>query len=261
VDGAPADGSKDVPENGYVAPLPFAPPAFRVAPLNETEILGRSTYPPAETTGWRPVPLPNRGRSPRARRRVTVGIAVAVVASLVAIGTTLSSGADSRQTRSLSLPDTVDTYSQVTHLDGAQVSSLFAAAGGTFGGIGSDDLRGAVVGIYADVGDSEPNLLFVGFTAADSPRLGARLRAGSPDSLATAVLDGTPALRVDPGPFGGAMRCANIDLDGELATVGVWTDQDTLGIVLIVAAPPATMPSTPAETASVTRDFRAAAEH
>jgi hypothetical protein len=199
--------------------------------------------------------------SPRARRRVTVGIALAAVASLIAIGTTLSSGENARQARSLSLPETVDSYAQVTHLDGRQVETLFASAGGTFTGIASDDLRHAVVGIYANIGASDPNLLFVGFSAADSPRLGARLRAGSPDSLAAAVLGATPAQRVDPGPLGGAMRCANINLDGELATVGVWTDQDTLGIVLIVAAPPATMPSTPAETASVTRDFRAAAEH
>jgi hypothetical protein len=257
VDGASA-GSRD--EDGYVAPLPFAPPAFRVAPLNETEVLGASTYPPAEAA-WRPARAVQPGLSVRTRRRVTVGIALAVVASLIAIGTTLSSGTGSRQGRSLSLPVTVDTYSQVNHLDGAQVSSLFASVGGIFAGIVSDDLRHAVVGIYADVGDSAPNLLFVGFSAADSPALGARMRSRSPDSLAVAVLGGTPALRVDPGPLGGAMRCGDINLDGELATVGVWTDQDTLGIVLIVDSPPATMPATPAETASVTRDFRAAAEH
>jgi hypothetical protein len=264
------DGARGADGESYVAPPAFAPPAQRVAPLNETAVLGHTNYPNGP---YAPPPAPYAVRSPpvqrprHPRRRASVLISLGVITALITIGTVVFAGPGTRHARSLTLPDTVDHYTRVTTLTGARVRSLFAASGATFGAIGTHDLDRALVGVYANVGDSVPDLLFIGFTAHYSPAIGSQLHARPSGAVAEAVLAGagatTGAKPVDAGPMGGALRCATVAMDGEDAAVGVWADTDTLGIVLIVQSylsSNTTVPST-AETGSVTRDFRAAAEH
>ncbi len=70
---------------------------------------------------------------------------------------------------------------------------------------------------------------------------------------------GAPAAtEVDAGPLGGSLRCGKAHVDGLFASVGVWADSDTLGLVLLFD--PSLGPSTE-ETGAVTRAFRAQAEH
>jgi hypothetical protein len=269
-----------VDDSGYVPPPAFAPPSQRVPPLNETEVLGRTSYPytppayaygpPQPPVGWNHVP----GRQPphldvraRHRRNLSMLTSVAVIAALIAIGAVLLSGSGTTHPHSLSLPSSVDGYTKVRTLSGPQVNGMFSAGGGTFGVIPPADLAAARVGVYAEFSTDDPTMLFIGFTGQDSPSIGAQLRTGPASLVAEQILNGAGATtgpqQVDAGPLGGAMRCAIVDLDGEDASVGVWADDDTLGIVLIVGSTITTHTAAPttAHTSLVTRDFRAAAEH
>lgn len=254
----------DPDDQGYRPPPPFAPPAYRVPPLNEGAVLGATSYGPqsAPVPDIAPFPAYRYGRP---RRRPALLIAVSVIAALIAIVAALVSGGHPRHVRSLALPSSVDDYTRVTTLTGPRVRSLFTAAPAAFAGIASDDLAHAIVGVYQDDADLHPSMLFIGFTAHDSPSLGAQLRHSSADTIAARVLGGAGAtstvLSVDAGPLGGALRCATVDLDGAEGGVGVWADRDTLGIVLLVD--PALIGAVPptGRTATVTREVRAAAEH
>jgi hypothetical protein len=265
-----------VDDQRYVPPPAFAPPAQRVAPLNETAVLGRTTYPhgpyaqparyaPAVPTsqGWHRAPA---GRPPARSQKWSILISVGVFAAVIAIGVALLAGSGTATIRTLSLPDSVDDYVRVSTLDGSQIRSMFAT-GGAFGSIATTDLSRALVGVYTNNNDGEPSLLFIGFTAEDSPSLGPQLHAGPADRVAGEVLAGAAAtttpVHVDAGPFGGAIRCATIALSGELASVGVWADHDTLGIVMVVESfRPGNFSSTSIDrTGELTRDIRNAAEH
>jgi hypothetical protein len=268
-----------VDDSRYVPPPPFAPPPLRVAPLNEAAVLGRTSYPhgpyaqpvtPPPAAAWYPASgwlPPHLDDSARRRRSLSVLVSLGVIASLVVIGTVLLSGSSTHRARSLSLPESVDNYTKVSTLSGAQVRSMFTAGAGTFGAVPADDLAAARVGIYAELNNTEPSMLFIGFTGQDSPSIGAQLRTGPAGEVAEAILSTAGATSgpqsVDAGPLGGAMRCATVDVDGDAATIAVWADDDTLGIVLIIGSTltaHTTAPTT-AHTSSVTRDFRAKAEH
>ncbi len=260
----------------YVPPPAFAPPQLRVAPLNETAVLGATSYPngpytqplsypaPAAQPGvaWQP---PRRDASAR-RRGLTVVVSACVIVALATIGIALATGAASHQPHTLHLPQAFDNYTRVTTLQGSQVQSMFTAGAATFAGIGSDDLTDALVAVYADISDTAPSVLFIGFTAKASPTIGAGLRAGPSGSIANQVLTGAGASTgpqaVDAGPLGGALRCATVDLGGDAASVGVWADTDTLGIVLIDNSALSAQGSAPStqRTGMLTRDLRAAAE-
>jgi hypothetical protein len=258
---------KYVAEDRYVPPPAFAPPQLRVAPVNETTVLGHSTYPHPSCAAppaavWQPVA---RDRSTR-RRTVTAVVSACVLVALTAIAAMVA-GTAARPSHSLRLPALVGGYNRVTTLSGRQVETMFSTGAAPFAGIGSDDLTDALVGVYADSHDMEPSVLFVGFTADASPTIGAGLRAGPSGTVAEQVLEGAGATTapqpVEAGPIGGAMRCATMEIAGSAAAVGVWADHDTLGIVVVdetvVSAHRAAMSAQ--RTGALTREFRAAAEH
>jgi len=266
-------------DHPYEPPEPFAPPALRTAPLNELLVTGRSTYPaspmvpqsygppayPPQPTptawypgsGWAPQPA----RTRRSARRTTIAVVTAVAVALLAIVTTLviSDAGPTRHT--LSLPDTAGDYVKLSTVSGSHISTIFGS-NGTFGSISASDLAKAKVGVYARSSQSAPSALFVGFSASDSPTIGRQLRSESPDQVTQDVLTGAGAslgaLSVDTGPLGGSMRCSTVEVDGLSASVGVWADADTLGMVLLFD--PAVRPS-PEQTGEVTRSFRSEAEH
>lgn len=244
--------------------------------MNETAVLGRTSYAPSSgvyappplawypPTAWQPRHLDGTARR---RRTVSVLTAMAVLTALVAIcAVLLSSSPATHHVRSLNLPTAVDNYTKVSTLNGSQVRSMFTAGGGPFGSMTARDLDGARIGVYAALDDTDPTLLFIGFTGHDSPSVGAQLRTDPAASVADQVLSGagatTGSTTVDAGPLGGAMRCAIVDLDGQHASTAVWADADTLGIVLIIDPTISTRAgSTTAHTSAVTRDLRAKAEH
>lgn len=254
----------------YEPPPAFAPPELRDAPLNETAVTGVSSYGrPLDAAASSPFAVPLGVRAPRHRRAVTAIVAACVATALVTIGIVLLRAATAPNPRTLSLPLSAGAYTRVQALSGAQVEGLFMAGGpsAAFRGIGADDVNGAIVGLYRPTGTADPSLLFIGFTAASSPTLGAGLHAGPAAAIVQQVID-LPGSTISPqsvnaGPLGGSMRCATVVLDGSLASVGLWADHDTLGIVLIdnstVNASTAT--SENARTARITRAFRGVAEH
>jgi hypothetical protein len=224
-----------------------------MAPLNEIAVLGSSSYiSPAPQLGGLEWQAPRLDPTARQRRAVSVVVSVCVLVALAAIAAVLVSNATGDRRHTLSLPDSVGAYTRLNTLSGTQVESLFSAGSATFRGVGLDDLGSALV---------------IGFRADDSPTIGPGLHAEPAGDVATQVLDQPGSTiapqSVDAGPLGGAMRCATVVLDGALASVGVWADHDTLGIVLLDSSS-LTAHSAGASnrrTGVVTRQFRAAAEH
>ncbi len=272
------------PAPPYEPPQPFAPPSLRTAPLNEYFVLGHTTYP---TSPMQPVvpmptmqpvapmptmqPIAPMGTMPpvpvvhqhvdRNTRRRTIGVVAVVVLALAAVIAALTAGAAGPTRRSLSLPDTAGEYVRVSTVSGAHINSIFGN-NGTFGSIPHSDLVNAKIAIYARGTQSPPTALFVGFDAADSPAIGRQLHNENAAEVTTQVLAGAGAvinsLTVDSGPLGGSLRCSAVHFGGVDATVGVWADADTLGVVLLFD--PTLGPSL-SETGAVTRTFRAQAEH
>jgi hypothetical protein len=258
---------------------PFAPPAQRTAPLNELEVLGRSSYGPAEqpSVPWQPSPYPPVAWHPahrypaggdwqhssrlRSSRRRTVAIVAATVVALIGIVGALLIGNVAHTTRSLSLPRTAGDYTRLTTISGTHLRSMFGA-GSAFSAIPPDDLDAAKVAVYGRGPQQTPSLLFVGFVAADSPNIGRQLRSEDSAQVTSDVLLGAGAslapLPVDAGPLGGSLECSSVDVDGLSASVGVWADSDTLGMILLFD--PSLTPSRE-QTGDVTRSFRASAEH
>lgn len=269
-------GSEAQPPAIYRPPPAFAPPAFRVAPLNEAQVLGGTTYPDRQTypdplpdgdefpsharPSWHPSRLVRRDRGERRRRRVSIAVVAAVVVALSSIVAALITDGSqgSHPTRGLLVPDSVDEYTRISTLTSAQLHGLFATTGGTFGAIPAADLEAAQVGVYQ--ANDLSSMVFIGFTAADSPSIGAQLRTEPADKVADGVLDSaapsSPSIAADAGPLGGALRCARLVLAGQEAIAGVWADRDTLGIVVVVDTG-----ATTTHTSAVTRDLRAEAEH
>jgi len=272
------DGAR---EQGYEPPAPFAPPSLRGAPLNEVSVLGRTTYPVSPMQPYAypppahhyppPQPLgggwaPGQGWVPhrtddRAARRRTIAVVAAVVLALAAIVGVLSVRAAGPNPRSLSLPDTAGPYLRLSTISSSQIGTIIGSHG-TFGSISSSDLTKAKIGIYSRGAQSSPRALFVGFDAADSPVIGSQLRSEDAARVTDSVLAGAGAsgnaVVVDAGPLGGSLKCSAVRVDGLDATVGVWADSDTLGVVLLFD--PTLGPSLP-QTGAVTRMFRAQAEH
>ena len=270
---------------GYEPVPPFAPPAQRTAPINEVQVLGHSSYAPHEqptamwqpSTAWQPSPYPpvawhpayrypvggdwQQANHARASRRRSIAIVAATVVALIGIVGALLISAAGPTTRSLSLPETSGDYTRLTTITGSHLRSMFGA-GSAFSAIPPADLDHAKVAVYGRGALQTPSLLFVGFSAADSPNIGQQLRSENSAQVTSDVLTGAGAslapLSVDAGPLGGSLECSSVDVDGLSASVGVWADSDTLGMILLFD--PALTPSRE-QTGEVTRSFRAAAEH
>lgn len=263
-------------EQPYEPPAPFAPPAFRSAPLNEWAVYGQSTYPqspmlpapaapplpPAPPGQWQPgggwMPAGRRARD--AARRRTIAVVATVSLALVAVIGALAIGRAGPTPHSLSLPETAGSYVRLSALSGDHIRSIFGSTG-AFGALPSTDLVKARIGIYGRGNQTSPTALFVGFSATDSPDIGRQLHAETSAQVTSDVLTSAgapPGSEVDAGPLGGSLRCGNAHIGGLFASVGVWADGDTLGLVLLFD--PSLAPST-AQTAAVTREFRAQAEH
>jgi hypothetical protein len=264
-----------MPDQGYEPPPAFAPPLLRTAPLNESQILGGTTYPNGPYAAWSPPPPslsahqpppPRRPSSPRPRWRTSVLVTAAVVVALLGVGVALGlTGGSDHASRSISLPETVSSYDRSIDYSPQLVGLLGSSALG--GAVSPEDIRNAKAGVYRNTspglptGSVVPAVVFFGFNADDSPGIGRRLHNRPPEVVTNEVLlaigGGAFQITWAAGPLGGSIRCGDVQIYGETASVGIWADYDTLGIVL-------TIPS--AGTAPLdymgrlTRRMRAAAE-
>jgi hypothetical protein len=228
---------------GYRPPPPFAPPGLRTAPLNAAW----SAAPTAAAAATHPV-----GHRRRALGAVLVAVAAAAVAlTLLAVDRTTSP-----TLRKLSLPRAVAEFRLQRSLSQQEVDAL--ASGGAFAGFGAEELHSAKVGIYTEEGAAEPRLVMVGLSARADPDVRARLATTHSDDLAAGVLvslGASPAASADPGPLGGAVECGSMGVRGQWASIGVWADRSTVGILELLET------RTTSATADLTRQFRAASEH
>jgi hypothetical protein len=259
----------------YEPPPAFAPPLLRTAPLNESQLLGRTTYPNGPFASWAPpayppppaVTIASTRVWSRPRRGLTVTIAACLAVAVLGVGVALglSSGSD-HGSRSISLPETVSSYNKSMVYSQEQLLALLG--NGVLGRpVTQQDIHNAKAGIYRNTspglptGSVVPAVVFLGFNADQSPGIGRRLHNLPPSVVTSQVLLGAGggAFQITwaAGPLGGSIRCGDVQIDGETATVGIWADYDTLGIVF-------TIPS--AGTAPLdyigrlTRRMRAAAE-
>lgn len=258
--------------SAYQPPPAFAPPQLRAAPLNEYEVLGTSTYAPEQRQVPPPAPLyrpvawhPALAGAPasarRGSRRLTLIVSAAVVAVLVTIVSVLSSSGTDGAGRSLTLPDTAGDYNLFETITGSQLMNL--ASGGPFATLSSGDVANARAALYSRGSSSAPSIVFIGFVAKDSPDIGQELRTQPADEVVDMVLSGAGAGSITPtsvpaGPLGGVMKVAQVAIDSQTATVGVWADNDTLGMVMDFD--PTDQPSTP-RMGAITLALRSAAEH
>ena len=130
---------------------------------------------------------------------------------------------------------------------------------GSLGAI-SDAISTAQIGVYGTGGGPTalPTVVFLGFNRADSSAIDSLIASGSATKVARDVLGGagsdTPS-SFDPGPYGGALDCAQARRNATAYTPCVWVDGSTLALVLRIGDVDTGI------AAGMTREFRAAAEH
>jgi hypothetical protein len=233
--------------DGYRPPPPFSPPSLRAEPLNGA--LPTAGPAPVARSGW-------TGhlthRSPG--RRALIVLLAAVGAAAVAV--TLLTVDRTTSLRRLVLPHSVDQFQLQRALSPGEVIAL--ARGGSLAGFGLGELTSARVGVYGDGVSAAPELVLVGLSARANADVRARLADTDPADLALDVvfsLGAFPGRPVDPGPLGGAVRCGATSVNGASASVGVWADRSTLGVLELLQT------QSVDRTADLTRRFRAASEH
>lgn len=261
-----------MPDQGYEPPPAFAPPLLRTAPLNESQILGRTTYPHGPYAAWSPPPpsmtvtVPPPSTQPRQRHAMTTVIAASLVLALVGVGVALglTAGSD-HASRSISLPATVSSYDRSADYSSQLVAMLINGA--LSKAVSPEDIRNAKAGVYRNTspglptGSVVPAVVFFGFNADESPGIGRRLHNRPPEETTNRVLldlgGGAFQITWGPGPLGGSIRCGDVDIYGATASVGIWADSDTLGIVMTI---PAAGTAPLDYMGRLTRRMRAAAE-
>ncbi len=226
--------------DGYRAPPPFTPPSLRTGPLH---------LPGVGTAQVR--------RPPPAPTRRLLGVVLAAVgAAAVALALLGVDRMTSPSLRRLSLPLSVAEFRLQHALTPAQVDAL--ASGGSFAGFGTAQLKSAQVGVYGEANSVEPKLVLVGLSARADADVRARLASADATDVVddvVASLGAYPAAPVDPGRLGGAVECGSVSANGASASLGVWADRSTLGILELLETRSAN------STADLTRLFRSASEH
>lgn len=235
---------------GYEPPPAFAPPVLRTAPLNERELLGRTTYPNGPYASWSPpvypqaVSVPSARVRSRPRRRLTITVVACVAVAVLGVGVALGlSSGSGRASRSISLPDTVASFDR--SLDYTQQQLLTVLGNGVLADVATpQDVRNAKAGVYRNTspglptGSVVPAVVFLGFDADLSPGIGRRLHNLAPSQVTSQVLLGAGggAFQITwaPGPLGGSIRCGDVQIFGQTASIGIWADHDTLGMVLTI---------------------------
>jgi hypothetical protein len=190
-----------------------------------------------------------------------VAIAAVVVAALVVVGLVVvfrASGGH-EPARRVSLPDSAGNYQLIRSVDGKTAAAMLGSQLGSLGAI-SDAISTAQIGVYGTGSGPTalPTVVFLGFNRADSSAIDGLIASGSAATVARDVLGDAgsgAASPFDPGPFGGALDCAQASRNGTAYTPCVWVDRSTLALVLRIGD------IDTGSAAGTTREFRAAAEH
>ncbi|MBV9594185.1 MAG: hypothetical protein JO147_10400, partial [Actinobacteria bacterium] len=105
----------------------------------------------------------------------------------------------------------------------------------------------------------EPTLLFEGFAADDNDVVASQLHRQTPRDVVDETLSGAGALEgaadYPTGKFGGALRCATLDVNRVTAPVCAWADANSIGVTVMRDGDSA------ADAATIILAFRNQAEH
>ncbi|HEY2167750.1 MAG TPA: hypothetical protein VGH01_11330 [Jatrophihabitantaceae bacterium] len=240
-------------------PPPSYPPAYAPAPYPPPPYpppYASAPYPPAPYATARPL-----RRGPFRNRRngwiaVVIGVAT-LVAVLVIAG--LIGGVSRAPARIVQLPDTVDNYQAMYTPQASTMTDRMRIAMSTTSGTHAFDE--ARVRVYQDGSTPTPALIVIAINANDNSSANNLLADGSPQQIADSALYGASPVSAlqpshyPPGPFGGVIACAPIELDTTAGTGCVWSDRASLGILIEITGAPSD------QLAKTTLDLRTAAEH
>lgn len=244
----------------YQPPPPFAAPEQRHAPLDPAALTWQAGATDA-APGWPAAGGPQPATPPTPWRLIAAAALLVAAVTVWGLVTLMraSGSSPAAQLKRISLPASVADLQLVRSVSGPTVRALLEQQLGPLGPI-EDAMDTAQVGIYRVGSDGPTTVVFLGFNAADSTRIDALLGSQDADGVIDQVMSGAgagagAAAHFDPGPLGGALRCAQASKNGQPYTPCVWADRSTLGMVLQIGFVDTT------RAANTTTQFRAAAEH
>jgi hypothetical protein len=190
-------------------------------------------------------------------------VGLVVVAFVARGGSGSSSPKDAAGTagRTLQLPAQVGDYRTLSTIDPHQLANQVR---GQLSSIGAADaVEHAKTAIYGR--GAQPRIVFIGFELADVPDLKGQvadqgvqavvndLGAGIADARGSAGSGRVHS--ADPGPLGGYMKCGALTVTGQQVGACAWGDRSAVAVTMVMD------PADEAETARLTLQVRAAAEH
>ncbi len=222
-----------------------------------------SAFPP----GYGPVPPPKRRRT-----ALIIGLCVAaaiVVTTVGVVGVGLVTGTSSTQhgpasshataTRTITLPKSAAGYTRMT----GNVARRLVAASRQNAEKGAGTVSPAWAAAYAKAkiafyrNGSAPPLVFIGFSATDTPSVAANLRSAQPSAALDSFFLGAGVSHTSDfpaGPLGGALRCGTTTRAATPVTMCAWTDSSVVALVAEAGTPKSKL-------AHVALAFRNASEH
>lgn len=222
-----------------------------------------SAIPP----GYGPAPPPKRRRT-----GLIIGLSIAaalVVIAAGAVGVGLVTGTSSTQhgagtshataTRTITLPKSAAGYTRMT----GNVARRLVTASRQNAEKGAGTVSPAWAAAYAKAkialyrNGSAPPLVFIGFSATDTPSIAANLRSAQPSAALDSFFLGAGVSHTNdfsPGPLGGVLRCGITTRAATPVTMCAWTDSSVLAFVAEAGTPKSKL-------AHVALAFRNASEH
>ncbi|MCW2546028.1 MAG: hypothetical protein JWN96_488 [Mycobacterium sp.] len=165
--------------------------------------------------------------APKKRRLLIGGAGVAIVAAAVSITLVLQNSGSIYERTHVAMPDSVEGFKQVAHVDAKAGKSL----------ANSLPVTGISMGVYAQ-GDSRTPaaMLMVGRVKMTPARINAEMSKAQ--SNFSTDFDGEQAVKISPfqeiapGSLGGRMGCATLEVDAIPAAACVFMDQGAVGMIV-----------------------------
>jgi hypothetical protein len=189
--------------------------------------------PPASPSSASPssVSLSSVSLSSVSRSRLLgAGLALGVlVTALVVVVAVLVRDKPTAHTRPLSMPSTLGAYHQLTGAEADQVAQAIQSGGGS-AGVSQAFFANTMVGVYAQTGSDQPQLVVIAGRTDSIPGI----QSDDPDEAAQLLLQGSVLApqRFPAGALGGAVECGLADASAGPESLCSWYDEKTVGLVL-----------------------------
>ncbi|GAB3966397.1 hypothetical protein GCM10029978_031460 [Actinoallomurus acanthiterrae] len=186
-----------------------------------------------------------------------VGAVILVFTVLATAGAVMRGWKNAGPTHTITVPDSVGQYDRLTgNVADRVIARMRAAAASNTGESARADQ--AAIAIYDKNHKPDQRLIFIGFSADADPDMRRELRAHSASHEADELFRGEGHFSneqdIEPGRFGGVLRCGTGDAGSPFSSMCVWVDGSTAGMLLA-------MKTVANDLAGTTFGFRNAAEH